>query len=63
MSISSVKTGLIVDEFLAGNAAYIPPIPLDYLVVAGGGGGGGGFAIGAGGSGAGAAFSPPPKRP
>ena len=39
MSISSVKTGLIVDEFLAGNAPY-QPLTIDYLVVAGGAGGG-----------------------
>ena len=38
MSISSVKTGLIKDDLLVGNAPYNPVTSVDYLVVAGGGG-------------------------
>jgi len=41
MTVSSTKTGLIRDNMLVGNTAYIPPVPVTYLVIAGGGGGGG----------------------
>jgi hypothetical protein len=47
MAIKSVKNGTRSTSMLVGNAAYIPPIPVDYLVVSGGGGGG--YDLGGGG--------------
>ena len=41
MSITSYKTGNISpSSLLVGNSAYIPPVTVDYLVIAGGGAGG-----------------------
>ena len=38
MSISSYKTGSISpSSLLVGNAYYVPPITVDYLVIAGAG--------------------------
>ena len=55
MAVFSVKNKTYSRSLLVGNAYYVPPIPVEYLVIAGGGAGGTGQTGGqnSGGGGAG----------
>jgi hypothetical protein len=65
LAVSSLKTGVLSRSMLVGNTAYIPPITIEYLVIAGGGSGGGGQSGGGGAGGylTSSSFSTTPGSP